>query len=172
MPAPYDKGFWIEPTIRTGLPESSCAIQEEIFGPCVHLQPFDREEEAIALANDTEYGLATTIWTIHLMRAHRVAAKINVGITWINCWFLRDLRTSFGGQGKSGIGRDRPLTPAAQALAAQVRRAAHRGAADAGSLRDRRRAQFLADMQALNCRNCWIASANGKRRVPCRRQGL
>eukprot|EP01031_Cornospumella_fuschlensis_P002288 gene2288-biopygen1929 len=58
------------------------------------------------MANDTPYGLATTIWTTDLARAHRVAGKINVGITWINCWFLRDLRTSFGGQGLSGIGRE------------------------------------------------------------------
>jgi aminomuconate-semialdehyde/2-hydroxymuconate-6-semialdehyde dehydrogenase len=106
MPAPYSRGSWVQPTIWTGLPESSAVIQEEIFGPCVHLCPFDTEEEAVSLANATRYGLATTIWTTHLARAHRVAAQINVGITWINSWFLRDLRTSFGGQGNSGIGRE------------------------------------------------------------------
>lgn len=106
MPAPYSAGSWVQPTIWTGLPESSAVIQEEIFGPCVHLCPFDTEDEAINLANATRYGLATTIWTTHLARAHRVAAQINVGITWINSWFLRDLRTSFGGQGTSGIGRE------------------------------------------------------------------
>jgi len=106
MPGDYADGAWVQPTIWTGLPESSTVIQEEIFGPCVHLQPFDREEEAVALANNTRYGLATTIWTTNLQRAHRVASRINVGITWVNSWFLRDLRTSFGGQGLSGIGRE------------------------------------------------------------------
>ncbi len=100
------EGSWIEPTIWTGLPESSAVIREEIFGPCTHLAPFDKEEEAVRLANDTRYGLATTIWTTNLARAHRVAAKIEVGIVWVNCWFLRDLRTPFGGSKHSGIGRE------------------------------------------------------------------
>ncbi len=104
--AEYEGGHWIQPTIWTGLPQDSSVIREEIFGPCVHLEPFDTEEQALNMANDTPYGLATTIWTTDLARAHRVAGKINVGITWINCWFLRDLRTSFGGQGLSGIGRE------------------------------------------------------------------
>ncbi len=104
--AEYEGGHWVQPTIWTGLPQDSSVIREEIFGPCVHLEPFDTEEQALNMANDTPYGLATTIWTTDLARAHRVAGKINVGITWINCWFLRDLRTSFGGQGLSGIGRE------------------------------------------------------------------
>jgi len=99
-------GAWIEPTIWTGLPESSAVIREEIFGPCCHVAPFDAEDDAIRLANDTPYGLATTIWTSNLSRAHRVAARINVGITWVNSWFLRDLRTPFGGSKESGIGRE------------------------------------------------------------------
>ena len=99
-------GSWIEPTIWTGLPETSAVIREEIFGPCVHLRPFDKEDEAVALANDTPYGLATTIWTTNLARAHRVSSRIEVGICWVNCWFLRDLRTSFGGSKHSGIGRE------------------------------------------------------------------
>ena len=70
------------------------------------MRPFDSEEEAVRLANDTEYGLATTIWTSNLARAHRVAANIEVGISWVNCWFLRDLRTPFGGSKQSGIGRE------------------------------------------------------------------
>jgi aminomuconate-semialdehyde/2-hydroxymuconate-6-semialdehyde dehydrogenase len=70
------------------------------------VQPFDREDEAIAFANATKYGLATAMWTTNVSRAHRVAEKINVGITWVNCWFLRDLRTSFGGSRQSGIGRE------------------------------------------------------------------
>ncbi len=100
------KGSWVEPTIWTGLPEDSAVVREEIFGPCCHVRPFDTEEEAVRLANDTQYGLATTIWTTNLARAHRVAAKIEVGISWVNCWFLRDLRTPFGGSKQSGIGRE------------------------------------------------------------------
>ena len=81
-------------------------IREEIFGPCVHLAPFDTEAEAVALANATPYGLATTIWTENLGTAHRMARAVKVGICWINSWFLRDLRTAFGGSGASGIGRE------------------------------------------------------------------
>ena len=106
MPAEVGEGFWIEPTIWTDLPEDSPIIKEEIFGPCCHLRPFDEEEEVVALANDTPYGLCTTIWTQNASRAHRVAERIEVGITWVNCWFLRDLRTSFGGSKHSGIGRE------------------------------------------------------------------
>lgn len=102
----YEGGYWVEPTVWTGLPETSPVITEEIFGPCTHLTPFDTEEEAIALANNSPYGLATTIWTDNLTRAHRVAAAVEVGITWVNCWFLRDLRTPFGGSKSSGIGRE------------------------------------------------------------------
>ena len=99
-------GAWIQPTLWTGLPESSSVVREEIFGPCAHLTPFDSEDEVIRLANDTRYGLATTIWTTNLSRAHRVGARIEVGIVWINSWFLRDLRTPFGGSKQSGIGRE------------------------------------------------------------------
>ncbi len=106
MPGELADGAWIEPTIWTGLPETSAVIREEIFGPCCHIAPFDTEEEAVRLANDTAYGLATTVWTTNLTRAHRVAARIEVGICWINSWFLRDLRTPFGGSKQSGIGRE------------------------------------------------------------------
>ena len=106
MPEENQGGYWVEPTIWTGLPEDSPIIKEEIFGPCCHVQPFDSEDEAIRLANDTPYGLATAIWTQNAARAHRVAEQIEVGITWVNCWFLRDLRTSFGGAKQSGIGRE------------------------------------------------------------------
>lgn len=101
-----DNGFFIEPTIWTGLAPESKVNSEEIFGPACHLMPIDTEDEAIALANDTQYGLAATIWTENLVRAHRVAAALEVGITWVNCWFLRDLRTPFGGTKLSGIGRE------------------------------------------------------------------
>ena len=106
MASPYTQGAWVEPTIWTGLSEDSPVVREEIFGPCCHVRPFDSEEEAVRLANDTPYGLATSIWTQNAARAHRVAAQITVGITWINCWFLRDLRTPFGGAKQSGIGRE------------------------------------------------------------------
>ena len=99
-------GAWIEPTIWTGLADDAVVIREEIFGPCCHIRPFDTEEEAIKLANDTEYGLAAAIWTENISRAHRVAAKIDAGIIWVNSWFLRDLRTPFGGMKRSGIGRE------------------------------------------------------------------
>ncbi len=102
----YEGGYWVEPTVWTGLREDSPVVREEIFGPCTHVTPFDTEEEAIALANDTPYGLATSIWTTNLGRAHRTAKAVEVGITWVNCWFLRDLRTPFGGSKASGIGRE------------------------------------------------------------------
>jgi len=102
----YGEGSWIEPTIWTGLPESSAIVREEIFGPCCHVQPFDDEDEAVAMANDSPYGLATSIWTDDLSRGNRVARRVDVGITWVNCWFLRDLRTPFGGAKQSGIGRE------------------------------------------------------------------
>lgn len=101
-----DKGFYIQPTIYTGMPETARCVKEEIFGPVCHVAPFDSEEEAVAMANDTKYGLAASIWTSNLKRGHRVAQQMNAGITWVNCWFLRDLRTPFGGVGLSGIGRE------------------------------------------------------------------
>ena len=101
-----NNGFYVQPTIYTGLAESSRCVKEEIFGPVCHIAPFDSEEEAVAMANDTKYGLAASIWTSNLKRGHRVAQQMNVGITWVNCWFLRDLRTPFGGVGLSGIGRE------------------------------------------------------------------
>lgn len=102
----YEGGYWIEPTVWTGLSENAPVVSEEIFGPCTHLTPFDNEDEAVMLANDSPYGLATSIWTNSLSRAHRVARQIEVGIAWVNCWFLRDLRTPFGGSKASGIGRE------------------------------------------------------------------
>ncbi|EON93177.1 2-hydroxymuconic semialdehyde dehydrogenase [Marinobacter lipolyticus SM19] len=99
-------GAWVEPTIWTGLADDSRTVNEEIFGPCCHIRPFDTEEEAIALANDTDYGLAATIWTENTTRASRVAEAMDVGLAWVNSWFLRDLRTAFGGAKQSGIGRE------------------------------------------------------------------
>ncbi len=106
MGGALDAGAWIEPTIWTGLPESSRIVREEIFGPCCHVQPFDTEAQALEMANDSPYGLCTTIWSQDISRANRVARAMEVGITWVNCWFLRDLRTPFGGSKRSGIGRE------------------------------------------------------------------
>lgn len=99
-------GSWIEPTIWTGLPESARLMKEEVFGPCCHITPFDTEDEVLAKANDNEYGLACAIWTRDVSRAHRVAQRMQVGLSWVNSWFLRDLRTPFGGAKQSGIGRE------------------------------------------------------------------
>ena len=99
-------GFFIAPTIIEGLPHDCRTNQEEIFGPVVTLIPFDTEEEVLRYANSTQYGLAAMLWTQDLSRAHRIAAKIESGIVWVNCWLLRDLRTPFGGMKNSGVGRE------------------------------------------------------------------
>jgi len=99
-------GFFIAPTVIEGLPHDCRTNQEEIFGPVVTLAPFETEQEALLYANSTTYGLAATIWTENLTRAHRVAALLQSGIIWINCWLLRDLRTPFGGMKNSGTGRE------------------------------------------------------------------
>jgi aminomuconate-semialdehyde/2-hydroxymuconate-6-semialdehyde dehydrogenase len=100
------EGYYLRPAIIEGLDLGCRTNQEEIFGPVVTLQPFDTEEEAVALANGVPYGLACTVWTKDLSRAHRVAEQLQTGIVWINCWMLRDLRTPFGGVKQSGVGRE------------------------------------------------------------------
>ena len=105
-PKGVENGFYIAPTVLEGLGPDCRTNQEEIFGPVVTLQPFDTEEEALELANNTAYGLAATLWTSDLKRAHRVAAQIESGIVWVNTWLLRDLRTPFGGVKASGVGRE------------------------------------------------------------------
>ena len=99
-------GYFIEPTIIEGLGADSRTNMEEIFGPVVSLQTFKTEEEALRLANTSDYGLAATIWTENVTRAHRMAAQVHSGIIWVNCWLLRDLRTPFGGFKNSGVGRE------------------------------------------------------------------
>jgi aminomuconate-semialdehyde/2-hydroxymuconate-6-semialdehyde dehydrogenase len=99
-------GYFLRPAVVEGLPISCRTNQEEIFGPVVTIQPFDTEEEALALANGVQYGLASTVWTSDLQRAQRVAERLQAGIVWINCWMLRDLRTPFGGVKHSGVGRE------------------------------------------------------------------
>jgi aminomuconate-semialdehyde/2-hydroxymuconate-6-semialdehyde dehydrogenase len=101
-----DGGAFIEPTVLTGLPESARCVKEEIFGPVCHVAPFDSEEQAVQLANDTRYGLAAAVWTQNLARAHRVARQMEVGTAWVNDWYLRDLRVPFGGVKLSGIGSE------------------------------------------------------------------
>jgi len=100
------KGYFVEPTVITGLGTDCRVLQEEIFGPVVTITPFRDEAEAIAFANATQYGLSSSIWTHDLQRAHRVAAAIESGTVWINCWLLRDLRVPFGGMKESGLGRE------------------------------------------------------------------
>lgn len=99
-------GWFIEPTVIEGLSNSCRTNQQEIFGPVVTLQSFESDEEAIGLANDTEYGLSASIWTQDITRGHRLAEKIEAGVVWINCWLVRDLRTPFGGVKQSGMGRE------------------------------------------------------------------
>lgn len=106
VPPALERGAWIEPTVWTGLPHGSRVASEEIFGPCCCVIPFDRESEALQMANDTRYGLAASVYTQDIDRAHRFANALKVGVVWVNTWFLRDLRTAFGGSGASGIGRE------------------------------------------------------------------
>ncbi|UXM95077.1 2-hydroxymuconic semialdehyde dehydrogenase [Bartonella sp. HY329] len=101
-----DNGSYVLPTIWTGLDQHSRTMQEEVFGPVCNIMPFDSEEQAVELANDTKYGLAAAIWTNDLRRAHRISPQMDAGIVWVNTWFLRDLRTPFGGVKLSGIGRE------------------------------------------------------------------
>lgn len=99
-------GYYIAPTIIEGLPLQCRTNQEEIFGPVVTIQPFYSDDEALALANGTSYGLSATVWTNHLKRAQRFAVELQAGIVWVNTWMMRDLRTPFGGVKDSGVGRE------------------------------------------------------------------
>ena len=102
----YKDGYYLRPTVIEGLAFDCRTNQEEIFGPVVTITPFDTEEEVLAMANSTEYGLSATVWTEHLTRAHRVADQLHSGIVWVNSWLIRDLRTPFGGVKNSGVGRE------------------------------------------------------------------
>ena len=102
----YKEGYYLRPTVIEGLDYTCRTNQEEIFGPVVTITPFDTEEEVLKMANSTQYGLAATLWTSDLQRAHRMADQLHSGIVWINAWLVRDLRTPFGGVKASGVGRE------------------------------------------------------------------
>ena len=106
LPAPFDKGAFFLPTLITGLAPTCRTSTEEIFGPVATIHPFDTEEEAIAIANEVRYGLASSVWTENLGRAHRVSANLKTGMVWVNTWLKRDLRVPFGGVKDSGVGRE------------------------------------------------------------------
>jgi aminomuconate-semialdehyde/2-hydroxymuconate-6-semialdehyde dehydrogenase len=99
-------GYFFPPTVITDLPVACRTNREEIFGPVITITPFDSEEQVIGYANDTDYGLASSVWTQNLNRAHRVAERISTGTVWVNCWLVRDLRVPFGGMKASGVGRE------------------------------------------------------------------
>lgn len=106
LPGRCEKGWFVRPTVIEGLYQHCRTNQEEIFGPVVTLIPFRDEREALAEANATKYGLAASLWTQDLTRAHRMAHRLETGILWVNCWMVRDLRTPFGGTKHSGVGRE------------------------------------------------------------------
>jgi len=100
------QGAFLRPTVIEGLSHSSRTATEEIFGPVVTLHAFQTEDEAVEMANATEYGLAGSVWTANTDRGHRFAQRLDTGIVWVNTWLNRDLRTPFGGVKQSGMGRE------------------------------------------------------------------
>ena len=103
---PFDAGAFLEPAVIEGLAPDSRSATEEIFGPVVTLHPFENDDESLAIANNTEYGLAGSVWTRDLERGRRIAEGIDTGMVWVNCWLHRDLRVPFGGVKNSGVGRE------------------------------------------------------------------
>lgn len=106
IPQAFENGYWVSPTVIDGLaPDSRCAT-EEIFGPVVTLHPFSDDDEAVEIANMTDYGLAGSIWTQDVDAGSLMAEQIDSGMVWVNCWLHRDLRVPFGGVKNSGVGRE------------------------------------------------------------------
>ncbi|GGE51418.1 aldehyde dehydrogenase [Agaricicola taiwanensis] len=103
------KGFFIEPTIFTNVNNSMTLAQEEVFGPVLSIIPFDTEEEAIQIGNDTKYGLASGVWTTNLSRALRVSRGIHAGTVWVNTYRAAAAMAPFGGYKDSGFGKERGL---------------------------------------------------------------
>jgi aminomuconate-semialdehyde/2-hydroxymuconate-6-semialdehyde dehydrogenase len=106
MPEPFTKGYWVAPTIWTGLPDGADVCRKEVFGPCGHVSVFDDDDEVVQRVNNSHYGLASAIWTKNPQRASKIAAEIEAGTVWVNCWRVRDERAAFGGFKRSGIGRE------------------------------------------------------------------
>lgn len=106
LPSHLSEGYYLEPTIYLQDNPKARICQEEIFGPIVTIIPFDTDEEALEIANDTDYGLNAVVWTENLQRAHHISHNVRAGTIWVNCWFVRDLRAPFGGFKKSGVGRE------------------------------------------------------------------
>jgi len=106
LPSPFDKGAFYAPTIIDGLPWNSKCATEEIFGPVVTVHPFETEDELMQYINRVRYGLAGSLWTNNLTKAHRIARQWETGMVWVNCWLHRDLRVPFGGVKESGVGRE------------------------------------------------------------------
>lgn len=106
LPAPWSEGAFLEPTVIAGLTPHCRTVQEEIFGPVVTVIPFDTDEEALVLANGVRYGLAASVWTRDVVRAHRFSEALETGMVWVNTWLHRDLRVPFGGVKDSGVGRE------------------------------------------------------------------
>jgi aminomuconate-semialdehyde/2-hydroxymuconate-6-semialdehyde dehydrogenase len=100
------EGNFLSPAVFTGLKYDSRFCQEEIFGPALPIIPFGSDEEVLKMANSTAYGLSASLWSKDIDRCHQVSSKLQSGLVWVNCWFARDLRTPFGGQKSSGIGRE------------------------------------------------------------------
>lgn len=105
----FEKGFFVEPTVFTDVSPDSELAQEEVFGPVLAVIPFNTEDEAIAIANSTAYGLVAGLWTQNLSRAHRIAKCLEVGGVWINTYRTSAAQAPFGGVKSSGIGRERGL---------------------------------------------------------------
>jgi aminomuconate-semialdehyde/2-hydroxymuconate-6-semialdehyde dehydrogenase len=106
LPDKIAGGFYMRPTVITGLAPQCRVQQEEIFGPVVTLTPFESEDEVVAMANAVDYGLSASVWTSDVSRTHRVARRIQCGTVWVNSWMYRNLRAPLGGMKSSGVGRE------------------------------------------------------------------